>query len=124
MLYESKLELYYGKLWQEDHIFKCEPDFSNRLYCCPICGDTWARWYFGSWLEWYPLSAPCPGHSWHALTLPGSLLYKWKEDLHRLTPQLLLREAQFLLGAKVNEQQVSVEETGRSSNLSALPADN
>jgi hypothetical protein len=72
---------------------------TNRLYVCPQCGDTWARWVkeptdlLNYYEEWHPFRRSCPNHQlgqWPG-DRPGSLLLT-PEDTVVLPRELLLRE--------------------------------
>jgi hypothetical protein len=67
---------------------------TSKHFCCPECGEVWARAYFGPEYRHFFATVPCERHG--EKYTPGGLLsfdkeYLWHE-IHRIPPLILARE--------------------------------
>lgn len=80
------------------------PDFPpQRLaWCCPVCGEVWARAVPDNDSRWIFMNAPCRKHKWYS-SVPGGMLVKdvskkknssmfWAAVLEHLPDDLVKRE--------------------------------
>lgn len=85
------------------------PDFlpARLAWCCPVCGDTWARAVPAHSARWVFITAPCRKHRYYK-EVPGSLLARepskkkhspifWARVVEHLPEVLLRRELELTL---------------------------
>ena len=79
----------------------------SYAYCCPVCGDVWARRIISPETRWMFWAVNCPKHPDHSVWRrpPGSLLTLWMAyDISMQLPlPLLQREALLAITAALEE---------------------
>ena len=79
----------------------------SYAYCCPVCGDVWARRIISPETRWMFWAINCPKHPDHPVHRrpPGSILSLWMVyDLTMNLPkQLLAREALLTIEKQLKE---------------------